>query len=234
MIKEFKTHLAISLFSILPEPVQSITDIECRIVNLEDHSGSHYSKKICEDVPTEKCVPVPVKIEGQKCVNIPTQVSQYFRQEIINNFQSCETVPVTANKPVPKKQCFKKPRKVCQTLLSTKPKVVTAKVPREVCDHRAGHSGHQSSKPKPIRPSQKIPTQKTSESGLVEQVRSPRLPMSEALNPHNKLEDLYAAEYQIDRYRYSGDTGDSDTPELREEEMMIADSDNIQQFYEHV
>ena len=58
--------------------------------------------------------------------------------------------------------------------------------------------------------------------------------MSEALNPHNKLEDLYAAEYQIDRYRYSGDTGDSDTPELREEEMMIADSDNIQQFYEHV
>ena len=48
--------------------------MECRIVNLEDHSGGHYSKKICEDVPTEKCVPVPVKIEGQKCVNIPTQV----------------------------------------------------------------------------------------------------------------------------------------------------------------
>ena len=43
-------------------------------MNLEDHSGGHYSKKICEDVPTEKCVPVPVKIEGQKCVNIPTQV----------------------------------------------------------------------------------------------------------------------------------------------------------------
>ena len=43
-------------------------------MNLEDHSGGHYSKKICEDVPTEKCVPVPVKVEGQKCVNIPTQV----------------------------------------------------------------------------------------------------------------------------------------------------------------
>ena len=26
--------------------------------------------------------------------------------------QTCETVPVTANNPVPKKQCFKKPRKV--------------------------------------------------------------------------------------------------------------------------
>ena len=43
-------------------------------MNLEDHSGGHYSKKICEDVPQEKCVPVPVKVEGQKCVNIPTQV----------------------------------------------------------------------------------------------------------------------------------------------------------------
>ena len=55
---------------------QTIKDVECRIVNLEDHSGGHYSKKICEDVPTEKCVPVPVKVEGQKCVNIPTQVGQ--------------------------------------------------------------------------------------------------------------------------------------------------------------
>ena len=63
-----------SLSSTLQESLQSITDVECRIVNLEDHSGGHYSKKICEDVPTEKCVPVPVKIEGQKCVNIPTQV----------------------------------------------------------------------------------------------------------------------------------------------------------------
>ena len=54
--------------------LQTIKDVECRIVNLEDHSGGHYSKKICEDVPTEKCVPVPVKVEGQKCVNVPTQV----------------------------------------------------------------------------------------------------------------------------------------------------------------
>ena len=57
---------------------QTIKDVECRIVNLEDHSGGHYSKKICEDVPTEKCVPVPVKVEGQKCVNIPTQVRRSF------------------------------------------------------------------------------------------------------------------------------------------------------------
>ena len=57
---------------------QTIKDVECRIVNLEDHSGGHYSKKICEDVPTEKCVPVPVKVEGQKCVNIPTQVRRSY------------------------------------------------------------------------------------------------------------------------------------------------------------
>ena len=59
---------------------QTIKDVECRIVNLEDHSGGHYSKKICEDVPTEKCVPVPVKVEGQKCVNIPTQVRCSYKK----------------------------------------------------------------------------------------------------------------------------------------------------------
>ena len=148
-------------------------------------------------------------------------------------FQSCETVPVTANNPVPKKQCFKKPRKVCQTLVSTKPKVVTAKVPKEVCDHRAPHK---SSKPKVsgagLRPSQKTPTQQTSESGLVEHTRSPRLPMSDSLNPHNKLEDLYTAEYQLDRGNmFRGDTRAMDAPELREEDMMIAESGDVQDFY---
>ena len=145
-------------------------------------------------------------------------------------------MPVTANNPVPKKQCFKKPRKVCQTLVSTKPKVVTAKVPKEVCDHRAAHK---SSKPKlsgagaPIRPSQKIPTQTTSES-RVEHTRGPRLPMSDSLNPHNKLEDLYTAEYQIDGgYGFRGDPGAVDGPELREDDMMIAESDNLQHFYKH-
>ena len=105
-----------------------IKDVECRIINLEDSHGGHESKKICEDVPTEKCVPVPVKVEGQQCVNIPVQ--------------KCENVPVTASVPVPKQQCFKKPRKVCQTLVSTKPKVVTAQVPREHCGHDLpiGHS----------------------------------------------------------------------------------------------
>ena len=29
---------------------------------------------------------------------------------------------------VPKQQCYRKPRKVCQTLVSTKPKIVTAQV----------------------------------------------------------------------------------------------------------
>jgi len=98
-----------------------IKDIECRIVNLEDSHGGHTSKKICEDVPTEKCVPVPVKVEGNSCVNVPTQ--------------TCDTVPVVASNPVPSKQCFKKPRKVCQTLVTTKPKVVTARIPKQVCEH---------------------------------------------------------------------------------------------------
>ena len=40
---------------------RTITDVECRIVNLE--SGS---RKICQDVPVEKCVPVPVKVGGWK------------------------------------------------------------------------------------------------------------------------------------------------------------------------
>ena len=97
--------------------------MECRIANLEDGAGHHQSKKICEDVPTEKCVPVPVKVEGQQCVNIPVQ--------------KCENVPVTAPVEVPSEKCYKKPRKVCQTLVSTKPKVVTAQVPREHCKHKA-------------------------------------------------------------------------------------------------
>ena len=97
--------------------------MECRIANLEDGAGDHQSKKICEDVPTEKCVPVPVKVEGQQCVNIPVQ--------------KCENVPVTAPVEVPSEKCYKKPRKVCQTLVSTKPKVVTAQVPREHCKHKA-------------------------------------------------------------------------------------------------
>ena len=37
-----------------------------------------------------------VKVEAQKCVNIPTQ--------------TCENVPVVANVPVPQKQCYRKPR----------------------------------------------------------------------------------------------------------------------------
>ena len=53
-------------------------------------------QKICTDVPTQKCVPIPVKVEAEKCVNIPTQ--------------SCENVPVVASVPVPSKQCFRKPR----------------------------------------------------------------------------------------------------------------------------
>ena len=39
---------------------------------------------------------ISVKVEAEKCVNIPTQ--------------SCENVPVVASVPVPSKQCFRKPR----------------------------------------------------------------------------------------------------------------------------
>ena len=57
--------------------------------------GGNYDKSetLALQVPVQKCVPVPVKVEGQKCVNVPTQ--------------SCETVPVVASVPVPQKQVKK-------------------------------------------------------------------------------------------------------------------------------
>jgi len=125
----FDTSCDSTLETAFKQECKIIKDVECRIVNLEDSHGGHESKKICEDVPTEKCVPVPVKVEGQQCVNVPVQ--------------KCENVPVTASVPVPKQQCFKKPRKVCQTLVSTKPKVVTAQVPREHCGHDTAVGHHQ-------------------------------------------------------------------------------------------
>ena len=94
---------------------KTIRDVECRIVNIDkhgkylpkvrwwqhrSHSSHNFSsrtfQKICTDVPTQKCVPVPVKVEAEKCVNIPTQ--------------TCQNVPVVANVPVPQKQCYRKPR----------------------------------------------------------------------------------------------------------------------------
>merc|ERR1719192_1535601 len=116
----FDTSCDDTLETAYKQECKTIVDVECRIVNLESEDG-HHSKKICEDVPTEKCIPAPVKVEGQKCVNVPTQM--------------CENVPVTVAQEVPQQQCYKKPRKVCQTLVGTKPKVVTAQIPREVCGH---------------------------------------------------------------------------------------------------
>jgi hypothetical protein len=116
----FDTSCDTVLHTAYKQECKTIKDVECRIVNLEKY-GKYSQKKICTEVPTQKCVPVPVKVEGQKCVNIPTQ--------------SCQTVPVVASVPVPKKQCFKKPRKVCQTLVTTKPKVVTEKIPKTICGH---------------------------------------------------------------------------------------------------
>jgi len=210
----FDTSCGSTLNTAYKQECKTIKDVECRIVNLEDHSGGHYSKKICEDVPTEKCVPVPVKVEGQKCVNIPTQ--------------TCETVPVTANNPVPKKQCYKKPRKVCQTLVSTKPKVVTAKVPKEVCDHSAALDQHRS-KPKlsvsGIRPSPKLPqlsssnTQTASESAPMVHIQKPRL------NPNNKLEDLYTHYSQDDSvFREEAQMRQS---EKNDEDIILEDISSI-------
>ncbi len=36
--------------------------------------------------------------------------------------------------PPSPQECWKKPRKVCQTLVTLKPKIVTEKVPKEVCE----------------------------------------------------------------------------------------------------
>ena len=130
----FDTSCDTTLETAYKQECKIIKDVECRIINLDDSHGGHESKKICEDVPTEKCVSVPVKVEGQQCVNIPVQ--------------KCENVPVTASVPVPKQQCFKKPRKVCQTLVSTKPKIVTAQVPREHCGHGASIDDSQKAAPK--------------------------------------------------------------------------------------
>jgi len=121
-VPTFDTSCESTLETAYRQQCKTIKDIECRIVNIEKY-GKHHQKKICNEVPVQKCVPVPVKVEGQKCVNVPTQ--------------SCETVPVVASVPVPQKQCYKKPRKVCQTLVTTKPKVVTEQVPQEVCGHSA-------------------------------------------------------------------------------------------------
>ena len=147
---------------------------------------------------------------------------------------------MTANNPVPKKQCFKKPRKVCQTLVSTKPKVVTAKVPKEVCGHKASvHHNRKEVKPKltsgGIRPSQKLPnpsSQSMAESEtMIQKVQHPRL------NPSNKLEDLYAAEYEIDRRfnNFRGQMQTRDPAQLRnededEEDEIIMDAGNTAHF----
>ena len=133
----FDTSCDTELETAYKQQCKTIVDVECRIVNLESKDGHHESKKICEDVPTEKCIPVPVKVEGQKCVNVSISFFRYFHKNVLFQVptQMCENVPVTVAQEVPQQQCYKKPRKVCQTLVGTKPKVVTAQIPREVCGH---------------------------------------------------------------------------------------------------
>jgi len=180
-VATFDTSCDSTLETAYKQECKIIKDVECRIVNLEDSHGGHESKKICEDVPTEKCVPVPVKVEGQQCVNIPVQ--------------KCENVPVTASVPVPKQQCFKKPRKVCQTLVSTKPKIVTAQVPREHCGHGIS-----------IDHSQKTAPKKANSLGKTEKLREFFGQTSETLEPMSEEIERFN-----DDYDYSDTNANSNT-----------------------
>ena len=63
-----------SMFMSFPE------DVECRLVHPEQPGQLGPAKKICTEVPTQKCVPVPVKVEAEECVNIPTQSCQVLCQ----------------------------------------------------------------------------------------------------------------------------------------------------------
>ena len=155
----FDTSCDDTLETAYKQQCKTIVDVECRIVNLESKDGLHESKKICEDVPTEKCIPVPVKVEGQKCVNVSKlSLSVFVSKKCFQvPTQMCENVPVTVAQEVPQQQCYKKPRKVCQTLVGTKPKVVTAQIPREVCGHET-QAKQKSSFPEPASPSSNFPT----------------------------------------------------------------------------
>ena len=111
--------------------------------------------------------------------------------------------------------------------MSTKPKVVTAKVPKEVCDHRASSGKKQP--PAKLRPSHQLPgpgpaQQTTAESGTMvrhvsgpdvdmRHVSGPELEMGDTRHvpvPSSQLEDLYTAEYQIDRGYSRGQRGHPD------------------------
>jgi len=148
-VPTFDTNCDTTLETAYKQECRTITDVECRIVNLD--SGS---RKICEDVPTEKCVPVPVKVEGQSCVNVPTQ--------------KCESVPVQASNPVPTKQCYKKPRQVCQTLVSAKPKVVTAKIPKQICGHSSEFTKRKTNPTKSSKSSRPVSSMSAKEQRLME------------------------------------------------------------------
>ena len=158
----FDTSCDDTLETAYKQQCKTIVDVECRIVNLESKDGHHESKKICEDVPTEKCIPVPVKVEGQKCVNVSIAIFCFLQYHAkILPFQvptqMCENVPVTVAQEVPQQQCYKKPRKVCQTLVGTKPKVVTAQIPREVCGHETQAKQKSSFPEPPHSPSSSFP-----------------------------------------------------------------------------
>ena len=62
VIKPFNFSCDTTVETAYKQQCKTIKDVECRIVNLEDTSGHHISKKLCEDVPQEKCIPVPFKV----------------------------------------------------------------------------------------------------------------------------------------------------------------------------
>ena len=132
---------------------------------------------------------------------------------------------------------------MCQTLVSTKPKVVTAKVPKEVCDHRASSGKKQP--PAQLRPSHQLPgpapaQQTTAESGtMVRHVSGPDVDMRHVSGPDleientrhvpgpsSQLEDLYTAEYQIDRGYSRGQPGRPDPKRGHSDPQRGYDSDH--------
>ena len=90
----------------------------CALVHADNIDNDHQTE-VCTDVMHERCTPVPVKYEKQKCVSIPSQ--------------QCGNVPIVSSKSLPSKKCSFKPVKICQTVVSTKSIVSKKKIPKTIC-----------------------------------------------------------------------------------------------------
>ena len=102
---------------------------------------------------------------------------------------------------------------------------MTAKIPREVCDHGAKlHKSQSSSKPSLIRPSPKL--QKVSESIPSVQIQpvpsiNPRYPMQRSPNP-NLIDTLYKDNY-IERFGIEKDQQQESRSEQDFDQQLLED-----------